>query len=91
MTAAGDDDLPDSLTMDEAFRAAFYMILQYLEIEKYRSEDIVLLAQYMWGDPARWNDWKAAVRRALGDGGLANPNREGHWEGPREWPSPPGA
>jgi hypothetical protein len=85
----GEDDVPDTLSIDEAFRAAFYMILQYLEIENFRSQDIVLLAMYMWTDPARWGDWKAAVRRALSDEGLANPDHEGRWQERPEWPSPP--
>ena len=38
-------DLPEELTLDEAFRSAFYMILQYLELERDPSEDITLLAQ----------------------------------------------
>ena len=65
------EDLPDSLTLDGAFRSAFYMVIRYLEVEQEPSEDIVLLAQYMWTDPARWQDSQGAVRRALGDGGLA--------------------
>jgi hypothetical protein len=81
--------LPETLTIDEAFRAAFYMILQYKEIEKDPSRDLVLLTQYMWSDPARWEDWQRAVRRALHDDGLANPDHEGRWQERPDLPTPP--
>jgi hypothetical protein len=73
-------DFPDSLTLDEAFRSAFYMVLECLEIEHEPSQDIALLAQYVWTDPARWQDWQRAVGRALSDGGLADPDHEGVWK-----------
>ena len=53
------------------------MILQYLEVEEHPREALILYAQYMWTDPARWDDWQTAVRRALGDAGIANPDHEG--------------
>ena len=90
-------DLPDGLSIDEAFRAAFYMVLQYLEIEQRAkrarpdgpdpSRDITLLTQYMWSDPARWTDWQNAVRRALSDGGIADPDHEGRWQDRPDWPT----
>jgi hypothetical protein len=72
-----DAELPASLTLDEAFRSAFYMVMQYLELEQEPSEDIMLLAQYLWSDPARWEDWQVAVQRAISDGGVANPDHDG--------------
>ena len=66
---SGVEDLPDALTLDEAFRAAFYLVLQYLEVEKKPSDALALYAQYLWSDPARWSDWRESVRRALSDGG----------------------
>jgi hypothetical protein len=83
-----EEPLPETLTIDEAFRAAFYMVLQYLEIEKDPSSELVFLAQYLWTDPARWNDWQRAVRRALHDDGLANPDHEGRWQDRPDWPTP---
>lgn len=74
------DDLPESLTLDEAYRAAFYFVLGYLSLEKKPSEDIFLFSEYMWTDPARWSDWVDAVRRGLADGGLANPDHAGRWQ-----------
>jgi hypothetical protein len=58
-------DLPDSLSLEEAFRAAFFMVEIYGDVEKWKSDDIVLLHQYLKTDPARWGDWKKAVRLAL--------------------------
>ncbi|MGI8591399.1 MAG: hypothetical protein ACR2M5_10495 [Nakamurella sp.] len=66
------DELPASLTLDEAFRAAFYMIQLYASLEPQPSERIDLLLQYLHSDPARWHDWLTAVRRGLADGGAAS-------------------
>ncbi|KQY23405.1 hypothetical protein ASD16_12790 [Cellulomonas sp. Root485] len=54
-----------SLTLDEAFRAAYFMIDQYVALESSPDVGLVLLHQYMKSDPARWDDWTASVRRAL--------------------------
>lgn len=67
------DDLPDSLTLDEAFRAAFYMVELYASLEHNPSEPLNLLLQYLHSDPARWEDWLASVRRGLANGGAASP------------------
>jgi hypothetical protein len=67
MSAIDERDLPSSLTLEEAFSAAYFMIQIYGDVESWRSEDILLLHQYMKSDPARWNDWKRAVSRALAD------------------------
>lgn len=77
-----DAELPDSLSLDEAFRAAFYIAVSYRERDDVprRDSDVDLLIQYLWTDPARWGDWKIAVRRALADGGLANADHEGRWQ-----------
>ena len=73
------DEPPEQLTLDEAYRAAFYMALQYLKLESDDS-DFVLFVEYLWSDPARWSDWQSAVSTALADGGLANPDHEGLWQ-----------
>ena len=72
--------LPEALSVDEAYRAAFYLILAYVRLEKQPGEDLIVLLDYMWTDPARWGDWQDAVRRALADGGLADPDHEGRWQ-----------
>ena len=59
------ENLPESLTLDEAYRAAFYMALQYLKLESDESR-FVLFVQYLWTDPARWGDWQSAVSTAIG-------------------------
>jgi hypothetical protein len=65
MSEIDEQDLPVSLTLEEAFRAAYFMIQTYGDVESWRSEDIVLLHQYMESDPARWSDWKRAVSLAI--------------------------
>lgn len=66
-------DLPDSLTLDEAFRSAFYMVDLYASLEHEPSEALALLLQYLHSDPASWHDWLASVRRGLADEGAASP------------------
>lgn len=61
----GEDSLPDSLTLDEAYRAAFFLTDLWVSLEKEPCEGLVLLHQYLQSDPARWEDWKASVRRAI--------------------------
>jgi hypothetical protein len=70
-----ESELPQSLTLEEAFRAALFMIQIYGDVENWRSEDIVLLHQYMLSDPARWDDWQNAVVKALASPKLS-PHRE---------------
>lgn len=82
------DQLPDSLTLDEAYRAAFYLVLAYVRRGELPGSDTELLVQYLWTDPARWQDWKAAVRRALEDiDGNANPDHAGRWQLRPDWPA----
>jgi hypothetical protein len=66
------EDLPETLTLDEAFRAAFYMVELWVSLEHRPSERPALLLQYLRSDPARWEDWLASVRRGLADGGAAS-------------------
>lgn len=58
-------ELPDSLTLEQAFQAAYFMIEKYIVLEKTPVVELVLLEQYMMSDPARWSDWLDSVRRAL--------------------------
>lgn len=74
-----DAELPANLTINEAFRASYYMVLQLL-----------LFAHYLWSDPARGDDWASAVRRALADGGLADPDQDDLGT-ERRWPGAPGS
>jgi hypothetical protein len=73
-----DDELPASLTVEEAYRAAVYMMLGYQGRGDHTGE-IQLLILYLWDDPARWDDWKVAVGKALLDGGLADPVKDGRY------------
>lgn len=84
----GSDQLPESLTLDEAFRAAFYVVLAYVRRGAADYSDAVLLVQYMRSDPARWSDWQTAVHRALLDvEGVANADHDGLWRDRPEWPA----
>jgi hypothetical protein len=67
------DSMPESLSLDEAFRAAYYLTEQYVSLEAEPDGGLVLFLQYLYSDPARWDDWKQAVRVALADGGTASP------------------
>ncbi len=58
------DATPESLTPDEAFRAAYFMIDRYVALESSPDVGLVLFHQYMKSDPARWDDWTESVRRA---------------------------
>jgi hypothetical protein len=71
-----DADLPATLTVEEAFRAAYFMIEIYGDVEKWRSEDIVLLHQYMRSDRARSEDWKQAVQKALAEPEAVSSDKE---------------
>lgn len=75
MSEAGTGErLPEYLTLEEAYRAAYYLVEQYVALEKQPDEGLVLLALYMESDPARWSDWIASVRRALSDPGTIDPH-----------------
>ena len=62
---ADDSPLPETLTLDEAYRAAFFLTDLNVGIESSPDEGLVLFRQYLQSDPARWEDWKRAVREAL--------------------------
>jgi hypothetical protein len=53
------------ITLDDAFRAAYCMTDQYVTLEREPDAGLVLFQQYLHSDPARREDWKTAVRRAL--------------------------
>ena len=57
--------LPDTLTSDEAFRAAFFMADQYVALEHSPDEGLILFLEYLKSDPARWDDWRDAIRQAV--------------------------
>jgi hypothetical protein len=54
-----------SLTLEQAYRAAFFLADQYIRAESNPDEGLVLFHQYLQSDPARWDDWTHAVRQAL--------------------------
>jgi hypothetical protein len=72
-TDAASSLMPAAITLDEAFRAAYYLTKQYVDLESDPDGGLVLFLQYLNSDPARWDDWTQAVRTALSDGGAANP------------------
>ena len=60
-----DSSLPETLTLDEAYRAAFFLADLYVGLESSPDEGLVLFHQYLQSDPARWEDWRRAVRKAV--------------------------
>lgn len=61
----GGESLPETLTLEEAYRAAFFLTDSYIGIESSPDEGLMLFHQYLRSDPARWDDWKRAVRLAV--------------------------
>lgn len=60
-----DTQLPEHLTLDQAYRAAFFMTDLYIEVESRTDEGLALFHQYLQSDPARWGDWVQAVLAAI--------------------------
>lgn len=56
---------PEHLTLEQAYRAAFFMTDLYIEVESSTDEGLALFHQYLQSDPARWVDWERAVRAAV--------------------------
>jgi len=56
---------PHLLSLEVAYRAAFELVSQYVGLEQQPDEGLVLLHQYLQSDPARWEDWVTAVRKAI--------------------------
>lgn len=71
-----EESIPETLTLDQAFRATFFMTDQYMAFEQEPDEGLVLFHQYLRSDPARWDDWKAAIRQALKDDDVEDPLAE---------------
>lgn len=67
------ESLPNTLSLDEAYRAAYYLVANYISVEKNPSESLLLLRQYLHSDPSRWDDWLSSVARGLADDGTASP------------------
>ncbi|HEY0868877.1 MAG TPA: hypothetical protein VGD55_00620 [Acidothermaceae bacterium] len=72
----GDEPLPASLTLDPAFRAAYFLTKQYVALERQPDVGLGLYEQYLHSDPARWHDGTQAVRRALSDDRPSDPLSE---------------
>lgn len=68
-----DVKLPETLSLDEAYRAAFFLTDLYVGCESNPDEGLVLFHQYLQSDPARWEDWKRAVGQALQHGANLDP------------------
>lgn len=69
---------PHLLSLEVAYRAAFELVSQYLELEKQPDEGLILLFQYLRSDPARWEDWITSVQRAVSADG-ENPLVDNLW------------
>lgn len=70
---ASAEDLPERLTLGEAYQAAFHLVDKYISVESQPDVGLVLLWQYLKSDPARWGDWLEAVARAVNGPPAADP------------------
>lgn len=75
------ESLPETLTLDEDFRAAYYMADQYVALEREPDVGLVLFHEYLRSDSARWEDWKVAVRRAIEADAATDPLIENLYRG----------
>jgi len=79
--ATPDRQLPDSLSLKDAYLAAYYLIERYSERFHHSDEGVVLLVAYMHplpnryndteiasADPQYWEEWEIAVEKALREG-----------------------
>ena len=57
--------LPEALTLEEAYRATFFLADAYIRLQSSPDVGLVLFHQYLQSDPARWDDWKRALQTAL--------------------------
>jgi len=64
--AEAPDRLPERLSLDEAFRAAYYMTDQYVALEREPDEGLVLFLQYLQSDPAHFVVWHTLGRGLYG-------------------------
>jgi hypothetical protein len=60
------------LTLDQAYRAAYYFIRQYYERDALKPESMFFLLVWMQldaprssSDPAQWHDWLRSVEKSL--------------------------
>lgn len=73
------DDEEPVLTLEEAYRAAYYFVLQYYGRERITPFMLMLSSMKLEGkqqtsDPAHWNDWLASVQKALASPALPEPD-----------------
>jgi hypothetical protein len=60
-----EDALPEALSLEAAYRAACFLTDLWVSLDSEPGEGLLLFQQYLRSDPARWDDWKASVRKAL--------------------------
>jgi len=73
------DDEDPFLTLEEAYRAAYYFVLQYYGRERIAPlmlmlSDMKLEGKQQTSDPAHWGDWLASVEKALASPDLPEPD-----------------
>ena len=57
--------LPEALTLEEAYRATFFLADAYIRLQSNPDVGLLVFHQYLRSDPARWDDWKRALPTAL--------------------------
>ena len=73
---AEEANLPETLTLEQAYRAAYFLTETYLDLETAPDEGLILFHEYLKSDPARWQDWKDAIREALRQDAASDPLTE---------------
>ncbi|MDQ4212834.1 hypothetical protein [Microbacterium capsulatum] len=69
---ATEEEAGESLSIEEGFRAAFFIVDQYMSLEEEPDEGLALFHTYMVSDPARWSDWKESIEKARADPSAAS-------------------
>ena len=55
------DALPERVSLDTAYRAAYYLVEQYVALEGEPGQGLAEFLEYLRSNPARWDDWRQAV------------------------------
>ena len=59
------DALPERISLDTAYRAAYYLVEQYAALEVEPGEGLTEFIDYLRANPARWDDWRQAVLHVM--------------------------
>ncbi|TPW76719.1 hypothetical protein [Schumannella sp. 10F1B-5-1] len=72
--AMPDADLPATLTSEQGFTAALFMVEIYGDVEDWHSPVIRRMREWMRSSEERWTRWQEALTRALAEPGAITEN-----------------